>query len=133
MFPIYCHKICEIFQTLIGAWLAQPLKQFQPEPPRVANFDLYGNPKLHFSHELVCRLVVYSLFSWMLSLMNKFSFICFLDLLMSFQLHWVNRAWYKVANNTMTWHTLEIVLIFMMFKWHRCSHHNKSWGSHCYL
>ncbi len=131
MFPIFCHKICELFQTLIGAWLAQPLKQFQPKPPRVTKFDLHGTLELHFSNELVFRLVMYSLFSWVLSLMNKLSFTCFLDLLMAFQFHWVHRGWYKVANNTTTWPTLEIVLVFIMLKWHRCSHHNKSWGRHC--
>jgi hypothetical protein len=104
-------------------WLAcTTIKTISTQTSKSGTIWFEGTPKLHFSHELMCHLVVYSCFSWMFSLMNTLSFTCFLDLLISFQLHWVNRAWYKVANNTTTWHTIEIVLVFIMFKWHRCSH-----------
>lgn len=38
-FSMFCYKICESFQTLISAWLAQSLRQFDPELPIVVEFN----------------------------------------------------------------------------------------------
>ncbi len=32
-FSIFCYKLCEIVEALIGAWLTQSLKHFECEPP----------------------------------------------------------------------------------------------------
>ncbi len=41
LFSIFCHKVCEFFQTLThGIWLAQSLKHFELEPLNVVEYNL---------------------------------------------------------------------------------------------